>query len=112
MGNSPTIFPLKKIGQTRLYLLQVDGRKIAIDYYDSKISQGSGGKILEQLLLRSKPIHQETKTAPTSEKMHRFLVPTHKNLSETDFEIALVLRISEETLARTASCGTDPCSFS
>jgi hypothetical protein len=50
------------------YLLQVDGWKIAIDYNDSKISQGSGGEIFEQLLLRSKPIHQETKTTPTSEQ--------------------------------------------
>jgi hypothetical protein len=33
------------------YLHQIDGRKVALDYNDSEISQGSGSKILEQLLL-------------------------------------------------------------
>jgi len=83
------------IGQTRPYLFQIDGRKVAIDYNDSEISQGSGGKILEQLLLRSKPIHQETKTASTSEKcIYHSLTPTdNNNIGQTNPNVALVLRV-------------------
>ena len=50
-----------------LYLLQVDGRKVTIDHDDSEISQGRGGKILQQQLLRPEAIHQQAKTAPTAE---------------------------------------------
>jgi hypothetical protein len=48
-------------------LLQVDGREIAIDHNDGEISQGRGGEILEQELLRPKAVHQEAKTAPAAE---------------------------------------------
>jgi len=82
------------IGQTRPYLFQIDGRKVAIDYNDSEISQGSGGKILQQLLLRSKPIHQETKTTSTSEKKNASISPTDNNsIGQTNPNVGLVLRV-------------------
>lgn len=64
---------------TDKYLFQVDGRKVAIDYNDSEISQRTGGKILEQLLLRPKTVHQETKAAPTTKTLGRLLTPIYNS---------------------------------
>jgi hypothetical protein len=74
-------------------LLQVDGRKVAIDYNDCEIGQGRGSKILEQLLLRSKTVHQETKTAPTTEQFVNYALQFTTTFVQSITKVAFVLQI-------------------
>jgi hypothetical protein len=75
------------------YLLQVDGRKVAIDYNDCEIGKGRGSKILEQLLLRSKPVHQETKTAPATEQFVNYALQFTTTSGQNVTRVAFALQI-------------------